>query len=101
MCVVVPRSSWDEALATALVPVSVWCGTLPLSVGKCWAATVCAGCVLCWCAGVVSVALWCCTVVRSRPSDRTVLFYMHGTGSTTPLILPGTNWPKPGFYSNG
>ena len=33
MCVVVPRGSWDEALATLLVPVSVRCGTLPLSVG--------------------------------------------------------------------
>ena len=34
VCVVVPRSSWDEALATALVPVSVRCGTLPLSMGS-------------------------------------------------------------------
>ena len=33
MSVVVPRSTWDEALATALVPVSVRCGTLPLSPG--------------------------------------------------------------------
>ena len=33
MCVVVPRSSWDEALAMVLVPVSVRCGTLPLPVG--------------------------------------------------------------------
>ena len=33
MCVVVPRSSWDEALATVMVPVSVRCGTLPLLVG--------------------------------------------------------------------
>ena len=31
--VVMPRSSWDEALASVLVPVSVRCGTLPLSVG--------------------------------------------------------------------
>ena len=34
MCVVVPGSSWDEALATALVPVSVRCDKLPLSVGS-------------------------------------------------------------------
>ena len=33
MSVVVLRSSWAEALATALVPDSVRCGTLPLSVG--------------------------------------------------------------------
>ena len=32
MRVVVPSSSWDEALASVLVPVSVRCGTLPLSV---------------------------------------------------------------------
>ena len=33
MCVVVPRSSLDEALATALVPVSVRRSTLLLLVG--------------------------------------------------------------------
>ena len=33
VCVVVPRSYWDEALATVLVPVSVRCGRLPPSVG--------------------------------------------------------------------
>ena len=33
MRVVVPRSSLDGALASVLVPVSVLCGTLPLSVG--------------------------------------------------------------------
>ena len=53
--------------------------------GWCWAATVCAGCVLCWCAGGVSVALWCCRVVLCRPSGRTVLFRMHGTERTMHL----------------
>ena len=53
--------------------------------GWCWAATVCAGCVLCWCAGGVSAALWCCRVVLCRLSDRTVLFHMHGTESTMHL----------------
>ena len=51
----------------------------------CWAATVCAACVLCWCAGGVSVVLWCCRVVLCRPSDRTVLFHMHGSESTMHL----------------
>ena len=48
-------------------------------------ATVCAGCVLCWCAGGISVALWCCRVVLCRRSDRTVLFHMHGSESTMHL----------------
>ena len=51
----------------------------------CWAATVCAGFVLCWCAGGVSAALWCCRVVMCGPSDRTVLIHMHGTESTMHL----------------
>ena len=85
MCVVVPRSSWDEALATVFVPVSVRCGTLPLSVGGAWRAKVCAGCVLCWNAGGVSVALCYCMVVLCHPSDRTVAFHMHGTESTMHL----------------
>ena len=62
---------------------TVW-HTAPFG-GWCWAATVCAGCVLCWSAGGVSVALWCCRVVLCRPSDRTVLFHMHGTESTMHL----------------
>ena len=33
VCVVVQRSSLDEALAAVLVPLCVRCGTLPLSVG--------------------------------------------------------------------
>ena len=46
MCVVVPRSSWDEALATLLVPVSVRCGTLPLSVGGLGGKGLCRLCLL-------------------------------------------------------
>ena len=53
--------------------------------GWCWATKVCAGCVLCWSAGGVSVAFWCCTVVLCRPSDRTVLFHMHRTESSMHL----------------
>ena len=53
--------------------------------GWCWAAKVGAGCVLCWSAGGVSVALWCCTIVLCRLSYRTVLFHMHGTESTMHL----------------
>ena len=53
--------------------------------GWCWAAKVCAGCVRYWSAGGVSVASWCCTVVLCRPSDRTVLFQMHGTDRTMHL----------------
>ena len=62
---------------------TVW-RTAPFG-GRCWAAKVCAGCVLCWSAGGVSVALWCCTVVLCHPSDRTVLFNMHGTEITMHL----------------
>ena len=36
MCVVLPGITWDEALATALVPVSVRCGTLLLPVDGAW-----------------------------------------------------------------